>query len=66
MNDRDSLGASFDGRQKASVGGAPQRELTLFWNRRVAKVSRLQAYLLFGLADGSPDWGVGVSAARSF
>src|SRR4051812_44979197 len=28
MNDRDSLGLSLDGRQKASVGGAPQRELT--------------------------------------
>ncbi len=62
----DSLGVSLDGRQKVTPGGSPQRELTLFWNRRVAKVSRLQAYLLFGLADGSPDWGVGVSAARSF
>lgn len=66
MNDRDSLGASLDGRQRASVGGATQRELTLFWNRRMDPSTRFQAYVLFGLADGSPDFGVGISAAKSF
>jgi hypothetical protein len=66
MNDRDSLGASFDGRLKASVGGAPQRELTFFWNRRTESDTRFQAYVLFGLANGSPDFGAGVSAAKSF
>ena len=66
MNDRDSLGLSLDGRQKASVGGAPQRELTLFWNRRMTPDTRFQAYVLFGLANGSPDFGVGATAAKSF
>ena len=66
MNERDSLGASLDGRQKASVGGAPQREVTLFWNRRAERDMRFQAYVLFGLANGSPDYGAGVSAAKSF
>lgn len=66
MNDRDSLGASFDGRQKASVGGAPQREITLFWNRKMDRETRLQTYVLFGLANGSPDFGLGVSAAKAF
>lgn len=66
MNERDSLGASLDGRQKASVGGAAQRELTFFWNRRFERDTRLQAYVLFGLANGSPDFGLGVSAAKTF
>ncbi|HZE61614.1 MAG TPA: transporter [Burkholderiales bacterium] len=66
MNERDSLGASLDGRQKASVGGAPQREVTFFWNRRADRDTRLQAYVLFGLANGSPDFGLGVSAAKTF
>ena len=66
MNDRDSLGLSLDGRQKASVGGAPQRELTFFWNRRMTRDTRFQAYALVGLANGSPDFGLGVTAAKSF
>jgi Putative MetA-pathway of phenol degradation len=66
INDSDSLGASFDGRQKASVGGAPQRELTFFWNRRTDSNTRFQAYVLFGMANGSPDFGLGVSAAKTF
>jgi hypothetical protein len=66
MNERDSVGASVDGRQKASVGGAPQRELTLFWNRRLERDMRFQAYVLFGFANGSPDFGLGVSAAKTF
>ena len=66
MNERDSLGLSLDGRQKASVGGAAQRELTFFWNRRMDGGTRLQTYALIGLAKGSPDLGLGVSAAKSF
>jgi hypothetical protein len=66
MNERDSLGLSLDGRQKASVGGAPQRELTFFWNRRMNREVRFQAYALVGLAKGSPDYGLGVTAAKSF
>lgn len=66
MNERDSLGASLDGRQKASVGGAAQRELTLFWNRKLERETRFQTYVLFGLANGSPDFGLGVSAAKTF
>ncbi len=66
LNDEDSLGISLDGRQKASVGGAPQRELTLFWNRRMDRDTRFQAYTLFGFANGSPDFGVGASIAKAF
>ncbi len=62
----DSVGASLYGRQPVVEGGAPQRELTFFWNRRVAKAKRFQAYFLLGLADGSPDVGIGASALFSF
>ena len=66
LNDLDSLGASLDGRNKVTPGGAKQRELTFFWNRRADRATRFQAYVLFGLANGSPDVGAGVSAARAF
>jgi len=66
LNQGDSVGASLYGRQRVVEGGAPQRELTVFWNRRVARAQRLQAYFLVGLADGSPDVGIGASAMFSF
>ena len=66
VNQTDSVGASLYGRQRVVEGGSPQRELTVFWNRRVAKAQRLQAYFLLGLADGSPDVGIGASALFSF
>lgn len=66
LNATDSIGASLYGRQRVVEGGEPQRELTFFWNRRVAKARRFQAYFLLGLADGSPDVGIGASALFSF
>lgn len=66
INATDSVGASLYGRQAVVEGGEPQRELTVFWNRRVTKAQRFQAYFLLGLADGSPDVGIGASALFSF
>src|SRR6267142_1572774 len=40
--------------------------LTVFWNRRADRLTRFQAYVLFGLANGSPDIGVGLSGSRVF
>ena len=62
----DSLGASLDGRQRVTPGGGPQRELTLFWNRKTEGHARFQAYVLFGFANGSPDRGFGVSLLKAF
>jgi hypothetical protein len=62
----DSVGASLDGRARVTPGGAPQRELTVFWNRRTDSATRLQAYFLVGLAKGSPDRGLGLSVLRAF
>jgi hypothetical protein len=66
LNAADSAGLSLDGRQPVTSGGPPQRELTAFWTHRVDKAWKAQAYVLFGLADGSPDWGAGISAAYAF
>lgn len=62
----DTIGATLDLRQGGSPGPAPQRELTGFWNHRIDRLWRTQAYLLKGFARGSPDWGAGVSAAYVF
>ena len=62
----DSVGASLDMRQAGDPLPLRQRELTGFWTHRIDRAWRAQAYLLKGFADGSPDWGAGVSAAYTF
>lgn len=66
IDQRDSAGVSLDGRERAAPGAARQRELTGFFMRRLDRFWRAQAYVLVGMADGSPDWGFGLSAARPF
>ncbi len=66
LEERDSVGLSLDARQRASASSAPQRELTAFWIRKFDKSNKVQAYVLVGLANGSPDWGLGVSVAHAF
>ena len=44
-------------------GGSRTRELMGFWTPGL-KARRSQVYGLIGLADGSPDWGFGLSLAR--
>jgi hypothetical protein len=66
LDDRDSVGLSFDARQRVASDASPQRELTGFFVRQLDRLWKAQLYALIGLADGSPDWGVGLSAARPF
>lgn len=66
LDERDSAGLSLDGRERVVPGGARQRELTGFFIRKLDRFWKAQAYALIGLADGSPDWGFGLSAARPF
>lgn len=66
IDQRDSAGVSLDGRERAAPGASRQRELTGFFMRRLDQFWRAQAYVLVGLANGSPDWGFGLSAARPF
>ncbi|HKU46839.1 MAG TPA: transporter [Burkholderiales bacterium] len=66
LDERDSVGAMLEGRQRVAAGGARQRDLMGFWTRRLDGGWKAQAYGLIGLADGSPDWGAGASLARAF
>jgi hypothetical protein len=66
LDQRDSAGLMLEGRQRVSPGASPQRELTGFLVRRLDRAWKAQAYALIGLADGSPDWGAGLSLARPF
>lgn len=66
LDSGDSIGVSLDLRQGGNPAPLPQRELTAFWSHRLDRAWRLQAYLLKGFANGSPDWGSGVSAAFAF
>ena len=66
LNARDSVGASLEGRERPLPGGSRQRELSGFWLRQLDSAWKMQAYMLIGLADGSPDWGAGLSLARPF
>lgn len=66
LDARDSAGLSLDGRERVSAASAEQRELIGFWTRRFAGPWRAQLYFLMGLADGSPDWGMGATAFYAF
>lgn len=66
MDEADTVGAYFYYRQKISDFGYAQRELTGYWNHRFGSAWRLQAYVLGGFSDGSPDWGVGGSMRYAF
>lgn len=66
IDERDTAGVSLDGRQRVAPGTSPQREVMAFLIRRLDGNWKAQAYALLGLADGSPDWGAGLSLARPF
>ncbi|HWM40993.1 MAG TPA: transporter [Burkholderiales bacterium] len=66
LDERDSAGAMLEGRQRVVPGGSRQRELVGFFTRKLDRFWKAQAYALLGLADGSPDWGAGLSLARPF
>lgn len=66
IDQRDSAGLTYDARERVSPGASPQSELTAFWARRLDRAWKAQVYVLKGFADGSPDWGAGLSVAYSF
>jgi hypothetical protein len=66
LDDRDSVGVSYDERERLASGAAPQKEITAFYARKIERGWRAQVYFLLGFADGSPDWGAGLSAAYPF
>ena len=64
LDARDSAGAMLEGRDRVAPGTSRQRELIGFFVRKLDRSWKAQAYALIGLADGSPDWGFGLSLAR--
>jgi hypothetical protein len=66
LDERNSAGLSLDTRERASPSGSPRRELSAFWTQRIDRTWKMQAYVLKGFSNGSPDWGVGASFAHAF
>ncbi|MCM2288766.1 MAG: transporter [Sulfuritalea sp.] len=64
--ERTTAGVSFDARERVSSTAFPMREISAFVSHKYDKNWKAQAYVLKGLADGSPDWGLGLSAAYAF
>jgi hypothetical protein len=61
-----SVGAAWDYRQKVITAGDPISELTAFYSRRFDPHNRMQLYVVYGLSDGSPDFGGGVMLTHSY
>lgn len=66
LGEQSSVGAEFKYAQKASVGGAPQRELTLYVSRQFGDRFELSGYLLHGYSTSSPDYGLGLAVSSAF
>jgi hypothetical protein len=66
LNADASGGLLYDYREAATERGAIQSEVTLYAAHRLDAQLRLQAYLVRGFADGSPDWSVGAALSRRF
>lgn len=64
--ERTSLGITYDFGAPSIIGGAPQRDLTLHLDLKTAGGSHFDAYVLKGLANGSPDHGFGASFTYYF
>ncbi|MDE3207899.1 MAG: transporter [Pseudomonadota bacterium] len=62
----DIVGLSYDGMQKVADTSSPESQVTGFWEHTVNSQMKTQAYILKGLANGSPDWGVGANIIHSF
>lgn len=66
LNGNDSFGAYYYYRERIAAGGAPQSELTGYWNHKLGNGWRLQTYAMGGFANGSPDYGAGVTVKYAF
>ena len=55
-----TLGIALDAQQAYLMGGSAYATLTGYFITRPEMTTKLTAYLLFGLSDGAPGWGVGL------
>ncbi len=56
-----SGGLIYDFRQSATTSGTAVKEVTAFTSRKLDSKTKLLVYLVKGLSEGSPDWGVGIN-----
>jgi hypothetical protein len=60
FSDTTSVGLALDAQQAVVDGEEEKLELTVFLSARADPKTKVTGYVLRGLADGSPDWGVGI------
>jgi hypothetical protein len=66
VSDNVSTGANLDAAQASSASGYNVLELSAYVSLKIDKRKKLQAYVLKGLADGSPDTGLGMLLTFTF
>lgn len=66
LSDAASWGLVYDYRQRAADLSDTRSELSAFYNHKIGASSKLQAYVLTGFSDGSPDLGGGLSISHGF
>ncbi len=66
VSDKNSVGFMLYVQQAASTPGAGPKEVTLFLEHHLSKNVKVQANVLKGLSDGSPNVGVGGMIAATF
>jgi hypothetical protein len=65
LDNANSAGVEFFAQEAVLSGIDGQSQLTLFLSNRPDNKTKLTGYFLLGLADGSPDWGIGVTLKLS-
>lgn len=66
ISDKAKTGLTLNFGMATLPGTANPRDLTVYFNYNLGEKTRLQAYLLKGFSDGSPDYGNGASLAFDF
>jgi len=61
-----NTGVDFYFREASLPGSAEQREMTAYADWKLEDKRKLRGYLLRGLSNGSPDWGVGLMATFAY
>lgn len=66
IDDQVSAGMIYDYRQATSSWGDPQKEWTIFLNRKINKQWKMQTYFFTGSGISSPDFGAGAMLTQIF
>ena len=66
LADKTKFGVTYSAEQATSVGGFKQEDVTVYFSFGAANAPKIRVYWQKGLADGSPDFGTGLSATFNF